>query len=91
MLQAALLWYSKFREDLESKGFKVNLYDPCVTNRVISDKKHTIIFHVDDLKSSHEDKRVNDQVEKGNLTITYCPTDAIIRDFMSKPLQGSKF
>ena len=32
-----------------------------------------------------------DQVEKGNLMITYCPTDAMIRDFMSKPLQGSKF
>ena len=34
---------------------------------------------------------LTDQVEKGNLTITYCPTDAMIRDFMSKPLQGSKF
>ena len=52
MLQAALLWYSKFREDLESKGFKFNPYDPCVTNRMKSDKQHTIIFHVDDLKSS---------------------------------------
>ena len=28
---------------------------------------------------------------EGNLTITYCPTDAMIRDFMSKLLQGSKF
>ena len=34
---------------------------------------------------------LTDQVEKGNLTITYCPTDAMIGDFMSKPLQGSKF
>ena len=32
-----------------------------------------------------------DQVKKGNLTITYCPTDAMIEDFMSKLLQGSKF
>ena len=34
---------------------------------------------------------LTDQVEKGNLTITYCPKDAMIRDFMRKPLQGSKF
>ena len=64
MLQAALLWYSKFREDLESKGFKFNPYDPCVTNWMISGKQHTIVFHVDDLKSSHEDKTVNDKFEK---------------------------
>ena len=34
---------------------------------------------------------LTDQVEKGNLTITYCPKDAMIGDFMSKLLQGSKF
>ena len=28
MLQAALLWYSKFRDDLEWKGFKFNPYNP---------------------------------------------------------------
>ena len=64
MLQAALLWYSKFREDLESKGFKFNPYDPCVADRMISGKQHTIVFHVDDLKSSHEDKTVNDKFER---------------------------
>ena len=64
MLQAALLWYSKFREDLESKGFKFNPYDPCVANWMISGKQHTIVFHIDDLKSSHEDKTVNDKFEK---------------------------
>ena len=64
VLQAALLWYSKFREDLESKGFKFNPYYPCVMNRMVSGKQHTIIFHVDDLKSSHEDSKVNDKFEK---------------------------
>ena len=64
MLQAALLWYSKFREDLESKGFKFNPYDPCVANRMMGGKQHTIVFHVDDLKSSHEDKTVNDKFER---------------------------
>ena len=64
MIQAALLWYSKFREDLELKGFKFNPYDPCVANCMVSGKQHTIIFHLDDLKSSHEDSKVNDKFKK---------------------------
>ena len=32
MLQAAPLWYNKFRKDLEGLGFKFNSYDPCVAN-----------------------------------------------------------
>ena len=60
MLVAALLWYKKFRQDLESIGFKFNPYDPCVANRMIKGKQHTVRFHVDDLMSSHVDARVND-------------------------------
>ena len=48
MLQAALLWYSKFREDLESKRFKFNPYN---RHKLEVGGQHTIIFHVDDLKS----------------------------------------
>ena len=40
---------------MESIGFKVNPYDPCVANKVINGKPMTIIWHVDDLKISHED------------------------------------
>ena len=32
MLQAALLWYNKFRQELEKEGFEFNPYDPCVGN-----------------------------------------------------------
>ena len=42
-------------------GFEFNPYDPCVANRTKNEKQHTIVFHVDDLKSSHEDKEVNDE------------------------------
>jgi hypothetical protein len=35
MLVAALLWYQQFREDLESVGFKFNVYNPCVANRKV--------------------------------------------------------
>jgi hypothetical protein len=61
MLQSSLLYYKKFRRDIESIGFKVNPYDPCVANRMVNGKQHTVTWHVDDLKSSHVDPKVNDQ------------------------------
>ena len=61
MLQSSLLYYKKFRKDIESIGFKVNPYDPCVANRIVNGKQHTVTWHVDDLKSSHVDSKVNDQ------------------------------
>ena len=63
MLVAALLWYKQFRGDLEKIGFKFNPYDPCVANRTVNGKQHTVRFHVDDLMSSHVDKKVNDDFE----------------------------
>ena len=60
MILAALLWYKRLRTDLEKIGFKFNPYDPCVANRKVRKKQQTIRFHVDDLKSSHEDPEVND-------------------------------
>ena len=63
MLEAALLWYKKFRLKLEQEGFKFNPYGPCVPNRERSGSQHTVLFHVDDLKSSHKDLKVNDTFE----------------------------
>ena len=34
---------------------------------------------------------ISDQVNQGNLNVQYCPMDEMIGDFMTKPLQGSKF
>jgi hypothetical protein len=59
MLKSSLLYYKKFRKDIEEIGFKVNPYDPCVANRIVNGKQHTIVWHVDDLKSSHVDPEVN--------------------------------
>jgi hypothetical protein len=64
MLQSALLYYKKFRKDIESIGFVVNPYDPCVANRMVNGKQHTITWHVNDLKSSHVDSKVNDEFLK---------------------------
>ena len=59
MLEAGLLWYRKFRKDLEEKGFKFNQYDGCVANKIVNNSQQTIRFHVDDLLSSHRDPKVN--------------------------------
>ena len=32
-----------------------------------------------------------DQVTKGDLRVVWCPTDMIIADFLTKPLQGKAF
>ena len=41
--------------------------------------------------SEREIFSLTDQVEKRNLRITYCPTDDMTADYMTKPLQGKKF
>ena len=64
MLQASLLWYNKFRSDLEKENFEFNPYDPCIANRIVKKKQQTIRFHVDDLNSSHVMAEVNDRFEK---------------------------
>ena len=64
MLIASLLWYRKFRKDLEGHGYKFNPYDPCVANKCIGGRPHTIRFHVDDLLASHIDPKVNGEFAK---------------------------
>jgi len=60
MLMASLLYYKKFKNDIEEIGFVLNPYDPCVANRNVKGRQHTVVWHVEDLKSSHIDKTVND-------------------------------
>jgi hypothetical protein len=64
MLVAALLWYTKFRGDLEGKGYLFNPYDRCVANKIIQRQRHTVRFHVDDLMCSPMDPPVNDDFVK---------------------------
>ena len=61
LLVSAMLYYRRFTKDIKAIGFHINPYDPCVANRMVNGKQHTITWHVDDLKSSHIDPRVNDQ------------------------------
>jgi len=43
-------------------GFRLNEYDQCVMNKTINGKEFTIIWHVNDLKISHIDKMVVEDI-----------------------------
>ena len=58
MLVAALLWYKKFRSDLEQP------YDTCVANKQVKRNQHTVQFYIDDLMSRHIDSTVNHELAK---------------------------
>ncbi len=34
---------------------------------------------------------VKDRVDKGEITVEYCPTHAMLADYFTKPLQGALF
>ena len=62
--ESASLWHRKLREDLEQQGFKFNACNACVANRIVEGKQHVVRFHVDNLMSSHEDSKVNNEFYK---------------------------
>ena len=57
-LDASLLFWSKLSKILEEMGYQRNEYDWCVMNKIIDNKQCTIIWHFDDLKTSHVDPAV---------------------------------
>jgi len=63
MLVAALLWYRKFLGDLETELYIFNPYDPCVANKTVEKKQHTVCFHIDDLMASHVLPKINDRFD----------------------------
>jgi hypothetical protein len=85
-----ILWTKLF---LQAQGYRID------KNILYQDNKSTILLAKNGKKSSSKRTRalniryffVTDQVEKGNLSIEYCPTDDMVADFMTKPLSGAKF
>ena len=50
--------------DLESISFEFNTYGPCDANRKVVGNKCTVIFHVEDVMSSHVNTKVNDKAKE---------------------------
>ena len=61
-LRSALLFLKKLSGGMVKDGFVLNPYDACVANKEINGSQCTIIWHVDDLKISHNDPKVVDSV-----------------------------
>ena len=61
---ASLLYNRKFTKSLIDIGFKINPYDPCVSNKMIYRQQMTICYHVYDCKLSHRRSKVNDWMIK---------------------------
>ena len=62
-LKAALLFWDNLLINLVNKwGFKLKPYDICVANKTIGIRQGTILWHVDDLKFSHVDSNVVDDI-----------------------------
>ena len=75
-MKSALLWYQMLKGKLEKMGFKLNPYDPCVANMDVEGSQCTICWYVDDVKISHKNKHVVDEVierleeDFGKMTVT---------------------
>ena len=61
-LKAALLFWKKLSQSLKIRGFVINPYDWCIANKDINGSQCTIVWHVDDLKISHKDPAVVDEI-----------------------------
>ena len=88
-ISVMILWTKLF---MEAQGYEIN------KNILYQDNKSTILLEENGKRSSGKRTRalnvryffLTDQVEKGNLSIEYKPTDDMWADYMSKPLQGYK-
>ena len=54
-LCSALLFYLKLVTELINNGFKINIYNPCLENKLVNGGMITVVWHVDDLKVLHKD------------------------------------
>jgi Reverse transcriptase (RNA-dependent DNA polymerase) len=62
-LQAAMLFWKELTAYLvDELGFVINPYDRCVANKIVNGKQCTILWHVDDLKISHVDQQVLEDI-----------------------------
>ena len=64
MLQSSLLSYIELWKYFETDCFKIDPYDPCVTKNIIKGEPLTVVFHVDYLKASHNEKNMVDNFEQ---------------------------
>ena len=68
-------------------------------NIVYQDNKSAMLLEKNGMASSSKRTRhlnirfffVKDRVDSGEISIEYCPTDEMVGDYFTKPVQGRKF
>jgi hypothetical protein len=78
---------------MEAQGYHVN------DNILLQDNKSAILLEKNGKASSSKRTKhikiryffIADRVSKGDLSIAWCPTEEMVGDYMTKPLQGAKF
>ena len=53
-IRAVPLFYENISIELKAMGFVINLYDPYVENKTVNGKQYTVVWHVENLKSLHD-------------------------------------
>lgn len=53
IMNASLLAYKKLAKLLRKWGFVMNIYNPCVWNKVTERTQCTIMYHIDDILAGH--------------------------------------
>jgi len=87
---AQVLWT---RHLLSSQGMSVP------TTAIYQDKKSAILLTENGRTSSsrrtkHLDVQyffITDKIKKGDVKVVFCPTSSMLRDFFTKPMQGTLF
>ena len=64
MVDSAFLFWLDLSGFLEKQGFVMNPYDICCMNKMINGVQCTVVWHVDDIKASHKDLKVLDDLIK---------------------------
>ena len=59
MIKSSLLWYEIFSTTFSDLGFKLNPYERCIANKIISENQCTTVWFVDNNKVSHIENSVN--------------------------------
>ena len=87
---ALIIWTRLF---IEAQGYKVK------DNVVYQDNQSAMLLENNGKRSSSKKTRhieiryffVTDNIKRKQMRVEYCPTDEMTADFLTKPLQGSKF
>ena len=61
-MESAILWYDL--QNNKSKGihFELNLYNICVSNKMVNRERCTLFCYVQDNKVSHVEDKVNEEI-----------------------------